>query len=124
MRQNAKAIPAALPALLATLLVGLFVAACQERPRKEAGTAQADSVAALLKRQTQVLMDAVASGESEVWRRYLHENVVYLDENGNPIPDRARLAGNTLLWSRDGITYRLEADIDKEAALRIARSVS
>ncbi|MGH2663979.1 MAG: hypothetical protein ACRDH8_14485 [Actinomycetota bacterium] len=49
--------------------------------------------------------------------------VMVLDENGNTVEDRARLAGNTLLWSRDGITYRLEADIGKAEALRLAGSV-
>ena len=35
----------------------------------------------------------------------------------------ARLAGNTLLWQRGDLTLRLEADITKERALAIARSV-
>ena len=36
---------------------------------------------------------------------------------------RPRLAGNALLWSRGGVTYRLEADVSLPAALAIARSV-
>jgi uncharacterized protein DUF4367 len=34
-----------------------------------------------------------------------------------------RLAGNTLLWERGALTLRLEADINEEEALKIARSV-
>ena len=34
-----------------------------------------------------------------------------------------RLAGNTLIWEAGGLTYRLEANIAKEEALRIAESV-
>jgi hypothetical protein len=41
------------------------------------------------------------------------------------LPDelRPRLAGNTLLWARDGVTYRLETALGVRAALRLARSV-
>jgi hypothetical protein len=34
-----------------------------------------------------------------------------------------RLAGNTVLWERDGVTYRLESALGRDAALRLARSV-
>lgn len=44
-------------------------------------------------------------------------------EGGLPVADRARLAGNTLLWSRSGVTYRLEAEIGLQRALAIAASV-
>lgn len=41
------------------------------------------------------------------------------------LPDqlKPRLAGNTLLWVRDGITYRLETALGVQAALRLGRSV-
>jgi hypothetical protein len=41
------------------------------------------------------------------------------------LPDelRPRLAGNTLLWARDGVTYRLETALGVRASLRLARSV-
>jgi hypothetical protein len=41
------------------------------------------------------------------------------------LPDqlRPRLAGNTLLWVRNGVTYRLETALGVDAALRLARSV-
>jgi hypothetical protein len=34
-----------------------------------------------------------------------------------------RLAGNTLIWVRGSVTYRLEADLGRDAMLRLARSV-
>lgn len=43
---------------------------------------------------------------------------VFLDNQ----PDTLRLATNTLLWYRAGVTYRLEAHISEEEALRIAES--
>ncbi len=41
------------------------------------------------------------------------------------LPDqlRPRLAGNTVLWVRDGVTYRLETALGAKAAVRLARSV-
>jgi hypothetical protein len=49
--------------------------------------------------------------------------VILIGEEGIPIQDSARLAGNTLLWSEGGVTYRLEADIPLDRALEIAGSV-
>jgi hypothetical protein len=34
-----------------------------------------------------------------------------------------RVAGNTLIWVRGAVTYRLEADLGRDAMLRLARSV-
>jgi hypothetical protein len=41
------------------------------------------------------------------------------------LPDelRPRLAGNTVVWLRDAVTYRLETRLGQAAALRLARSV-
>jgi hypothetical protein len=48
----------------------------------------------------------------------------YFDRNGEFRQELVRLAGNTLLWERGPLTLRLEADVSKEEALKIARSVS
>ncbi len=37
--------------------------------------------------------------------------------------ERYRLAGNVLLWERDGVTLRLESTLSREAALAIAASI-
>ena len=41
---------------------------------------------------------------------------------GNPQAETLRLAGNTLLWEQDGVTFRLEAQVSRDDALRIAAS--
>jgi hypothetical protein len=45
-------------------------------------------------------------------------------ESGNDVlEDTLRLATNTLIWQRGANVYRLEADIDLETAVRIAKTV-
>lgn len=64
---------------LASLAVLLWLAASCGRAQRAAAPA-AD--AAELRRITQEMMDAVAPGRAEVWRRYLDQRAVYVDENG------------------------------------------
>lgn len=45
------------------------------------------------------------------------------DFDGDVQQDTLRLATNTLLWQRGDHVYRLEADVDFDTALRIAKSV-
>jgi hypothetical protein len=47
----------------------------------------------------------------------------YFDSSGEYRQEIVRLAGNTLLWERGPLTLRLEADINRQEALKIARSV-
>jgi hypothetical protein len=47
----------------------------------------------------------------------------YLDRQGDMQSEQVRLAGNVLLWERGTRTLRLEADVSKAEALRIAASV-
>jgi hypothetical protein len=42
---------------------------------------------------------------------------------GNVIVEPLRLAGNTLLWERGPVTYRLEGSVSKETAINIAESM-
>ena len=48
-----------------------------------AGQTAPNQVEALLQRQTQELMDAVAAGDRGPWTRYLHEQIVYSAEDGS-----------------------------------------
>jgi hypothetical protein len=50
-------------------------------------------------------------------------NLVYVDARGRPREETLRLAGDTLVWTRDGITYRLEGRVSPARGLQIARSV-
>jgi hypothetical protein len=49
--------------------------------------------------------------------------LIIRDRSGVMHEQPSRLAANTLLWERDGITYRLESSLDLDAALRIAESM-
>jgi hypothetical protein len=51
-----------------------------------------------------------------------HE-LLFVAPDGEVIPDSRRLANNTLVWTRDGVTYRLEADLGLEEALELAVSL-
>jgi hypothetical protein len=46
----------------------------------------------------------------------------YFDTRGEYRREIVRLAGNTLLWERGPLTLRLEADLNEQEALKIARS--
>ncbi|HEV1996668.1 MAG TPA: hypothetical protein VGR61_00870, partial [Candidatus Dormibacteraeota bacterium] len=47
----------------------------------------------------------------------------YRQGGGNPTDEPLRLADNTLLWERNGVTLRIESSLDREAALRTANSI-
>jgi hypothetical protein len=63
----------------------------------------------------------VVNGEPGYWIQGLHE-VSYLDQNGVPVQDSTRIAGNVLLWERGDVTLRMESALSLQEALRIARS--
>ena len=48
---------------------------------------------------------------------------VFLSGEQHVVGPPNRLAGNTLIWVRGAVTYRLEADLGRDAMLRLARSV-
>lgn len=53
-----------------------------------------------------------------------HHGFLYVDAEGRTREDTLRLAGQALLWSRDGITYRLEApDLTLPDAVALAESM-
>jgi len=62
------------------------------------------------------------NGQPGYWFATEH-SFVYLDRNGNEVPESARLAGSTLIWERGDLTLRLEGQVSKEQALRIAESM-
>jgi hypothetical protein len=51
-----------------------------------------------------------------------HE-VVMTDRNGDVFHDSARLAGNTLVWTDGGVTYRLESALDRDEAIDLASTL-
>ncbi len=62
------------------------------------------------------------NGEAGFWLEGAPHKFYYVDDQGQPIAETLRLAGNTLLWTRRALTLRLEGDLTKAEALRIARS--
>jgi hypothetical protein len=66
--------------------------------------------------------EVTVSGGRGYWLEGTPHQFFYRDSTGNPSPETLRLAGNTLLWEQDGVTFRLEAQVSRDDALRIATS--
>jgi hypothetical protein len=62
------------------------------------------------------------NGGAGYWIEGAHD-IYLIGPDGEPIGDSVRLAGNVLLWEQGDLTLRIEAEIAKEEALRIAESV-
>lgn len=62
-------------------------------------------------------------GEPGFWLAGAPHGLLYEDPSGAVVEAPSRLAGPTLVWRRGGLTLRLEADVTKERALAIARSI-
>lgn len=61
-------------------------------------------------------------GRPGFWIEGQHPVLIY--DTGQGVREESpRLAGNTLIWERDGRSLRLEADLDQEQAVRIAESM-
>ena len=61
------------------------------------------------------------NGRAGAWLEQPHV-VLFKDPSGRFRNDAPRLAGKTLLWEHGDLTLRLEGDLSKTEALRIARS--
>lgn len=64
--------------------------------------------------------DVTVNGGKGFWIEGEPHLFFYRDEAGMIWSETLRLAGNTLLWEQDGVTLRLEAQVTREDALRIA----
>jgi hypothetical protein len=62
-------------------------------------------------------------GDPGAWLAGAPHQQVYRGPDGIIRPDTLRLATNTLVWERDGLTLRLEGAATKAQALRVAASV-
>ena len=70
-------------------------------------------------RMEQVTVD----GASGIWLEGSPHFFFYLDPDGKVRQETIRLAGNTLLWEKDSLTFRLESALSKDEALRLATHV-
>ena len=64
---------------------------------------------------------AAVAGNDALWFERPHE-VVFLDDQGRPRTESARLAGHTLIWPVGDVTMRLEGDLSLERAVEIGSS--
>ena len=95
------------------LLLTEFPGRARPRTVREGGAARHDDRAGHGRRCRRATGSATACTSSSISTR-----------DGKPQPDTARLAANTLLWERDGVTYRLESALDRDAALALARQLT
>ena len=65
----------------------------------------------------------IVNGEPGMWIEGPEHEFFYLTGEREPAVDTQRLAGNTLLWTRGPLTLRIEGDLSRSEALRIARSM-
>ena len=63
------------------------------------------------------------NGSPGVWIEGAPHDFFYRQPSGNFVPDTLRLAGNVLVWNDGAVLLRIEADVPKDAALRIAASM-
>jgi hypothetical protein len=63
------------------------------------------------------------NGGRGLWLSGSPHLVYWFGTDGDDHPDQVFLAGNVLLWEDGPLSYRIEADVSKEQALELARSL-
>lgn len=69
------------------------------------------------------ITQVTVNGAPGYWLEGAPHFFFYRLENGSVLQDTLRLAGNTLIWVENGVTLRVEANVPKETAVRIAASL-
>ena len=69
------------------------------------------------------LTPVTVSGSTGYWIAGALHDFFYLDANGQVVNDGRRAVGDTLIWTRGTITFRLETSLGREAAIRIAETI-
>ena len=62
-------------------------------------------------------------GDPAYWLGGGSHGFLYLDQDGQPQNDTLRLAAHALIWTRDGVTYRLESSMSRDASIALAESM-
>jgi Domain of unknown function (DUF4367) len=70
-----------------------------------------------------VVEQVTVGGEPGYWFSGEPHFFTYRDAAGTLREEQTRLAGNTLIWQRGDLTLRLEGELPKEEAIRIAESM-
>ena len=63
------------------------------------------------------------NGVDGYWISGQPHQIVYVNAQGDAVFDSRRSVGDTLLWARDGVTYRLETALGRDAAIALAESL-
>jgi hypothetical protein len=67
--------------------------------------------------------EVTVAGGPGIWLSGEPHEVFFRDARGEIRTDTIRLAGNTLLWEREGLLLRVESALTREQAIRVAGSV-
>ncbi len=62
------------------------------------------------------------AGSGGWWINGAPHDIVFVDADGRPVYDR-RSIGDTLIWTRGDVTYRLESGLDRAAAIALAETI-
>lgn len=85
------------------------------------GRVEADLIGKQAFEGAAVLATAV-DGDPAYWIGTPH-GFLYYDDDGEVQADTLRLSGNALVWTRDGITYRLESGRTLDESIELAESM-
>jgi len=66
---------------------------------------------------------AEVGGVTGYWISGTPHELVFVDPGGQPVFDSRRIVGDTLIWARGGVTYRLESGLDRAAAIALAETL-
>ena len=97
------------------------------RPGLPPGTAGVGALLDQIQGDALIYVEKLVAGNVPITRLRVNGAPGYFIGGAHSVnlPDelRPRLAGNTLVWVRDAVTYRLETKLGRAAALRLARAV-
>jgi len=69
------------------------------------------------------VMAVEVGGDAGFWIDGMPHLVRYTDPEGRVRSQRTRLVGDTLVWERDGVLYRIESGLGMDRTLRIAETI-
>jgi len=69
------------------------------------------------------LTPVTVAGVTGYWISGAPHEIVFVDRYGQAVFDSRRIVGDTLLWTRGDVTYRLESGLDQAATIALAESL-
>jgi hypothetical protein len=69
------------------------------------------------------LTPVTVGGSTGYWIAGALHDFFYLDANGQVVNDGRRVVGDTLIWTKGTMTFRLETSLGRAAAIRIAETI-